>query len=237
MLRTAQAFTCIELMAVLVVLALLGVFALPLFAAARADSDRAGCFSNLRQINRGAMSWAADQGDRIPWLTPVAEGGTFTNALRTSAVWLEFLTFSNELSSPRLLACPADGSVKVASIWISGPGALTTTGYRHQSVSYLIGLHTSLTTPASLLCADRNVDVSRSSDCGTAFITGSFSLDGPDPALGWTNAVHGASGHIATMNGAVSYTGRTGWHDYLHSPGSGSGAGDPGPQTHILRDR
>ena len=70
----------------------------------------------------------------------------------------------------------------------------------------------------------------------------SSSLDGLDPAMGWTNAVHGLSGHQATIDGAVSYTGPSGWRASLYAPGSGNtidaGAiGGAAPKAHILRDR
>ena len=240
--RNSSAFTRLELLAVLAALALLALCAWPALAGSRADAQRAGCFSNLRQIGQGAQRWAGDHGERIPWLTPVADGGTYTNVLHTSAVWLEMLTFSNELASPRLLACPADEGVKVASTWLGGAGALTTTGYRHNSVSYLMGLHTLMDTPGSLLVADRNVRASRVLTCGAALVQASSSLDGLDPAMGWTNAVHGTSGHQATIDGAVSYTGPAGWRESLYAPGSGNtidfaAIGGPAPRVHTLRDR
>ena len=120
--RNSSAFTRLELLAVLAALALLALCTWPALAGSRGDAHRAGCFSNLRQIGQGAQRWAMDHTERIPWLTPVADGGTFTNTLRVSAVWLEMLTFSNELASPRLLACPADEGVKVASTWLGGAG-------------------------------------------------------------------------------------------------------------------
>lgn len=240
--RNSSAFTRLELLAVLTALAALALCAWPALAGSRGDAQRAGCFSNLRQIGQGAHRWAADRTERIPWLTPVADGGTFAGAIRSSAVWLEMLTFSNELASPRLLACPADEGVKVAATWLGGAGALTTTGYRQNSVSYLLGLHALMDTPGSLLLADRNVHASRTLTCGAALVQASSSLDGLDPAMGWTNAVHGLSGHQATIDGAVSYTGPSGWRASLYAPGSGNGfdpaaIGGPAPRVHILRDR
>ncbi len=46
------AFARLELAALVVMLALLGLLVLPLLAATRADSDRAGCFNNLRLLGR-----------------------------------------------------------------------------------------------------------------------------------------------------------------------------------------
>ena len=237
--RNSSAFTRLELLAVLAALALLALCTWPALAGSRADAQRAGCFSNLRKIGQGAQRWASDHTERIPWLTPVAAGGTAVG-LRTSAVWLEMLTFSNELASPRLLACPADEGVKVAAVWTGGAGALTGTGYRQNSVSYLIGLHASPSAPGSFLCTDRNLRISRIANCGTAGVLASATLDGLDPAMGWTNAVHGASGHQVMMDGSVKYSDSKGWRTSLYAPGSGHSFDQDGggaPNIHALRDR
>lgn len=239
--RNSSAFTRIELLAVLAALALLALCTWPALAGSRGDAQRAGCFSNLRQIGQGAQSWSVDHGDRIPWTTPVASGGTFTNTSRVSAAWLEMLTFSNELASPRLLACPADEGVKVATTWLGGAGALTTTGYRQNSMSYLIGLHALLNTPRSFLCTDRNLRISRLSDCGITGMQATSTLDGLDSAMGWTNAVHGISGHQLMMDGSVNYSDSKGWRASLYAPGSGNAfdpsGGGGAPNIHALRDR
>ena len=101
--RNSSAFTRVELLALVAALGLLALCTWPALAGSRGDAQRATCFNNLRQIAHGAQLWAGDHGERIPWLTPIAEGGTFTNNLHASAAWFELLTFSNELSSPRLL--------------------------------------------------------------------------------------------------------------------------------------
>ena len=232
--RNSSAFTRVELLALVAALGLLALCTWPALAGSRGDAQRATCFNNLRQIAHGAQIWAGDHGDRIPWLTPIAEGGTFTNNLHASAAWFELLTFSNELSSPRLLACPADEGVKVASAWLGGAGALTATGYRQNSVSYLIGLHAHPNSPKELLCADRNVQPSRTSTCGLAFVSACPSLDSPDPGVRWTNAVHGLSGHITTVDGAVIYGGATGWRNFFAAFGTPQ---DTGFSLHTLRDR
>ena len=240
--RNSSAFTRVELLALVAALGLLALCTWPALAGSRGDAQRATCFNNLRQIAHGAQLWAGDHGERIPWLTPIAEGGTFTNNLHASAAWFELLTFSNELSSPRLLACPADEGVKVASAWLGGAGALTATGYRQNSLSYMLGLHADLKFPKSMLCADRNVRASRILNCGITFVLGSASLDGLDQAMGWTNAVHGFSGHIVTVDGVVSYTGTAGLRQNIVDPAGGNSTdagaiGGPAPKHHTLRDR
>jgi hypothetical protein len=66
MKRTLQAFTRVELVASVAAVALLGCTTLPLLAATRGSSDRAGCFNNLRQLGIALLSYADDNGGTFP---------------------------------------------------------------------------------------------------------------------------------------------------------------------------
>ena len=66
MKRTLQAFTRIELIASVAAVALLGCTTLPLLAATRGGSERAGCFNNLRQLGIALLSYADDNGGTFP---------------------------------------------------------------------------------------------------------------------------------------------------------------------------
>ncbi len=75
-LRQDAVFTCLECAALLALLALLAPLALPLLADTRTDSERAGCFHNLRLLGRAITQWG-DDCDALPtWFTLVSRGGT-----------------------------------------------------------------------------------------------------------------------------------------------------------------
>ena len=105
MRRNARAFTRLELAAAVAALALLFVAALPLWAASRAQSDRAACFNNLRQLMRAALAYAGDNNETFPARVP-------------APYWPGRLL--NYYGSTNLLTCPADGPAPSS---FPGPGA------------------------------------------------------------------------------------------------------------------
>src|SRR5437016_7535180 len=54
-------FTLVELMIVVAIIALLAAIAIPNFVKARANSQRAACIANLKQINGAKATWALEQ--------------------------------------------------------------------------------------------------------------------------------------------------------------------------------
>jgi prepilin-type processing-associated H-X9-DG protein len=108
MRRTSRAFTRIELAAAVTTLAVLGAFALPLFAVSRDSSDRAACFNNLRQIMRAALEYADDNNDSFP-------------GRRLPPFWPGRLI--NYYGSTNLLTCPADGPLPQSFGVTSADGA------------------------------------------------------------------------------------------------------------------
>src|SRR5438477_4094612 len=71
-----RGFSRLELLAVLATLVLLATAAFPLLANTRTRSEQVSCLGNLRQIGHAVHLWGNDHGDRTPWFTQVAEGGT-----------------------------------------------------------------------------------------------------------------------------------------------------------------
>src|SRR5215813_12118647 len=72
----STAFTLIELLAIVAVMALLGCVAAPMLARAKTKSPAAGCLSNLRQLQVG---WAMYADDNSGILMPNAPTTTFPN--------------------------------------------------------------------------------------------------------------------------------------------------------------
>jgi len=205
--NSEQAFTRLELASVLSTLALLTAIALPTLGGNKARSEQAVCFSNLRQIGHAFHLWANDHGDRNPWLTPLAEGGSYgtTSPLKSDA-WWRISWISNELVTPKILVCPSDlvGVPRRMAVDFSSTndsGGFVRIGFRDRSLSYIIGAHSFYDAPRSILSGDRNLryDGGFGSGC---FIGDTWSLQ-PDSSAVWTNAIHGETGHFLFTDGSV----------------------------------
>lgn len=64
--RRTGAFTLLELMIVIIIIAILGALSFPVFAKIKALANEAVCVNNLKQISSATMLWAADHGDKLP---------------------------------------------------------------------------------------------------------------------------------------------------------------------------
>lgn len=200
-----HAFTRVELLACVAALALLAALALPALATTSSRSHVVQCLNNLRLVGRGVQMWAAEHTDQVPWRTAGSQGGEYTGSLRLGIAWGEFALLSNQLATPRILACPADVGVNVASAW-TGPDTYTAIQFRANATSYFLNLHTLSELPLAPLCGDRNIRTFASGPCGLTSVNNVASVDSLDPNLGWTNAVHGLAGNIVTMDGSAVTT-------------------------------
>lgn len=66
--KPAFAFTLVELLAVMALVAVLAALAIPTFSAVRSKTDAARCSTNLRQILLATQNWANDNGGIFPAL-------------------------------------------------------------------------------------------------------------------------------------------------------------------------
>jgi len=92
-MKTKQAFTLIELLVVIAVIAILAALLLPALSWAQSSAKRAGCISNVRQINLAVHLYADEHGDAIAYYTnsiyfdykenilPYVGGGSSNNAV------------------------------------------------------------------------------------------------------------------------------------------------------------
>ena len=213
-LTSKRGFTRIELLATLITAILLAILALPVLATSTADSQRAQCFNNLRQIGRAMRQWGGDHFEEPPWLTLTTDGGTRpTTGTKAGNAWAEYLSLSNELVTPRILACPGDTGAKVASEWTVGPHALVNATFRQQAISYFLGLHANSIRPSALVAADFNLRIPAGGvNCGPAAMNNALLIAGtvgvPASLVGyqWTNGPHStAAGHLLVVDGSVAF--------------------------------
>src|SRR5687768_5305288 len=193
----SSALTRIELLAVCAAVSLVGLAVLPSLASNKTDSERLICFNNLRLVGRGVQMWAGDHNQQPPWWTPVEEGGLRpSSGTRPGLAWLDFNYLSNELVTPRILACPSDVGVKRALEFGGNTnGGFASPAFRGLALSYVVGLESVGESPKSWVSGDRNFNGGTGSGCSTrvnnANTLNSFNLSN----YRWTNGVHGEFGH------------------------------------------
>jgi Tfp pilus assembly protein PilE len=142
--RRFVGFTRIELLVIVTVLALVIGLVNPTIARAKAKSRRIGCVSRLKNMGLAYRIFATDNGDRFPW---EIETNRVTNVQDADEIVHYFQVVSNALSTPIIIACPAD-TRKPAVNWAS----LT-----RQNISYFINVNSAETYPDSFLAGDRNL--------------------------------------------------------------------------------
>src|SRR6266545_4827245 len=96
--QNAQAFSRLELAAVLGALGLLALLALPTLANQRERSTRVLCVNNLRLVGQAIQQWGTEHGGRLPWRTPYSELGTMWHPSGLgNNCWFQWSWISNEL--------------------------------------------------------------------------------------------------------------------------------------------
>ncbi len=165
-----RAFTRIELLACFACVVVLGALAMPALATGQSRSQLAQCLNNLWLIGRAVQMWGMEHGELVPWRVPEADGGTYRPAKAGNA-FVEFAWMSNQLATPRILACPADADAIVASEFLGPNGYLTSVNFRQRATSYFVNLHALVDQPLSRVFGDRNLRFDPSpKSCFTASI-------------------------------------------------------------------
>jgi prepilin-type N-terminal cleavage/methylation domain-containing protein/prepilin-type processing-associated H-X9-DG protein len=177
--RHSHAFTLIELLAVLAIVAILIGMMLPQMPGKR-KSPRIQCVYNLKNVGLAYRIYATDNGERFPWelsdhkYSP--DPTTYTTAL------------TNELSTPFVVQCPAD-TRKAVTNW---------TQFSRANMSYFISPDASQTLPQSFLAGDRNI----TNQFG-ALRPGLRSLPRTNGVAGWDQTIHKHQGNAAMADGSV----------------------------------
>jgi type II secretory pathway pseudopilin PulG len=233
--RPTGAFTRVELLTSLVILALLALVVSPLTARQRTLSTRSEnlvCQANLRAIGRAYQLWASDHNDTNPFMVETSEGG-IKGLAPANNIWFQFAWISNELRTPKILVCPSDtNTLRVARDFSSrSDGGFLNPAYRNNAVTYFLGFHTFRDNPRSILCGDPNVTpTSVGGACSYSGLSSIISLGSFPPPL-WTNALHGLEGNILFNDTSVQTTSGTDLSMILSSSSTDN------QRVHIIKSR
>jgi prepilin-type N-terminal cleavage/methylation domain-containing protein len=207
-----RAFTLIELLTVIAVIAILASLLLPSLGKTKAKAQRIACLNNQKQIGLSFTLWAGDHNDKFPSTVDVEEGGSKTR-LET---WQHFLTLTNELSAPKTLHCPSDPAKQIAGDFSSssnGLGAL-----KNSAISYAVGTGARPDRPSAHIAGDRNLFGRDGQGCGPAEIFGFITQLRVSDKPRWDAAIHINSGNLALADGSAHQFTQTGLIKQMASP-------------------
>ena len=188
--KKKQGFTALEMIAMIALVVLLAVLLLPTMVRPKNHHNRINCVSNLKQVGLAARMWANDNGEKFPWQVSTSTNGTMelVNGLSVSP---HFLVMSNEMNTPRILACPADALRTKAFVFSE---------FDDKHLSYFIGLDAEETKPQSILFGDRNIT-------GGIHVTNTIHRFTSNSVSGFTKDLHNNCGNLALGDGSAEKVG------------------------------
>jgi prepilin-type N-terminal cleavage/methylation domain-containing protein len=183
----SKAFTLLELLLVILVLVILAAIFLPSPGPSNIKAKRINCVNNLKEIGLAMKVWEGDHDDKYPMETSVTNGGTMELA-NGKNLWRNFVVMSNELSTPKLLVCPADSAHKAATNFAS---------LNNANISYFLNLDASDIAPQMILSGDDNFLVN-----GKPVQPGLLNL-WTNTSVAWSKDRHHFVGNIGLADGSV----------------------------------
>jgi prepilin-type N-terminal cleavage/methylation domain-containing protein/prepilin-type processing-associated H-X9-DG protein len=198
--RKFGAFTLIEVLCVVAIIAILAALLLPVLNQGQAKARRIQCVDNLKQVGVGFHAFMNDHHGRFPMQVAMSEGGSMEfvqNGYRVAGgefyfSFRHFAAASNELVTPKILACPAD------SRW----PARNFGAFDNDSLSYFVGVQADFMTPYSILAGDRNITTDRPASRTIIHSTGV-------QPFRWTEELHRFQGNLLFADGHVQELNQT----------------------------
>lgn len=134
----------------------------------------------------------------------VTDGGTL-ELMNTPDAWKAFQVMSNELSTPKVIYCPADS--------LRDRPATNFGADLKNKASYFIGLDARPNNPQAMLSGDDNFAIN-----GEPVKSGLLTLESNTPIV-WTTARHHLAGNIGLADGSVQQLSNSGLTNLLPQTG------------------
>ena len=194
--------TLLELLVVIAILALLATLLLPTLAAAKRKAQLITCNGYLKEVGLSFKIWEGDHTNFFPMSISTNCGGTLEYAAN-GETFRHFQVMSNELSTPKIIVCPADVRQPAKDF---GPTFCNT------NVSYLVGLDADDTKPQMPLAGDRNIVGGIKLANGILEIT-------TNQLVSWSSELHGGVENVGFADGSVSQLTASGLQQIFHQTG------------------
>jgi len=129
--RKTSGFTVLELLVVVVMVFILAALILPaVIRPPCVHSTRIQCVNNLKQVGLAFRMWSDDNNNKYPMSFYTNDSGGLLFADATNG-FRYFQAMSNELSTPKILVCPADSRTAATNFL---------TDFNGFHLSYFVGL-------------------------------------------------------------------------------------------------
>ena len=184
--QRSEALTLMEVLVVIVVLVLLVILLLPALHHAKVTAQRISCVGRLEEIGLSFKSWEGDHTNLYPMSISTNLGGTLEYVAR-GEIFRHFQVMSNELSTPKILVCPAD---------VRQPANNFGSTFSNTNISYFIGVDADEARPQMLLSGDRNIVG------GTRLTSGILEIT-TNQLFSWSSEMHDGVGDIGMADGSV----------------------------------
>ncbi len=200
--RQAGAFTLVEMLVVIAIIAILAALLLPAVTASKMRAKRIVCESQLQQLGIAFQSFAHDHNSKFPMLVSTNDGGSAEFVQNGYLVngpfyfgFRHFQPLAGILQTPAILVCPAD----------TRPAATNFATLQNSNISYFVGVTADYSQPMSVLAGDGNLSAASTLVRGMA-----------GGRLTWTGKQHHFKGNVLFADGHVEE-----WSDGANTLASG----------------